>query len=176
VGTRVFCISVADLFRALGVQGETKQAAKYEHLVKRALRFNQALADSFVPGPDSKLTDELLVEQYDAWQSLQMLQDSLSRLTAADAERLPHVWRLLQSALDALASCFDQTSDPSSEADSTIASQRLNALQIELLRSGGQPDRSWVYFGGILLAGRRLETQAERLASSLKAGAMRDRP
>jgi hypothetical protein len=173
VGTRVFCVSIADLLRTLGIKSEAKQVAKFEHLVKRALRFNQALADSFVPGPDSALTDELLVGQYDAWQSLQMLQDSLSHLTPADAKRLPEVWRALESALDSLAASFDLPLDPRLEADPTGTPERLNALQIELLRSAGRPDRSWVYFGGILLAGRRLLSQAERLASSLQASAAR---
>ena len=169
VSTRVFCRSVADLLRAIGRQSNAIEAGKFEHLVKRSLRHSQALSDSLVPSPDTKLTDELLLGQYDAWQSLQMLQDSLGRLTATDAERLPVVWSALLAALEALANSFDRPLGPQPEGGAITSGQSMNGLQIELLRSGGQPDRSWVYFGGIVLAGRRLEAQAHQLAASLKS-------
>ena len=171
VSTRVFCRSVADLLRALGGQSSANTVAKYEHLVKRALRYSQALADSLVPGSDTELTDELLLGQYDAWQTLQMLQDSLGRLSTADALRLPVVWSALLAALEALATSFERQLEPKPEGGATTSSPSMNGLQIELLRSGGQPDGSWVYFGGIILAGRRLEAQASRLAGSLKSRA-----
>ena len=170
VSTRVFCRSVADLLRALGGQSDARTVAKFEHLVKgRGLHYSQALSDNMVPGPETKLTDELLLGQYDAWQTLQMLEDSLGRLTAADAERLPVVWSALLAALEVVATSFERPLTPEPEGGVTTSSQSMTGLQIELLRSGGQPDRSWVYFGGIILAGRRLDAQASRLAGSLKS-------
>jgi hypothetical protein len=169
VSIRVFCRSVADLLRSLGGRSNPQTVAKYEHLVKRALRYSQALSDSLVPGEDTELPDELLLGQYDAWQSLQMLQDSLGRLTAADAERSPVVWSALVAALEALATSFEGPLEPEPKTGATVSSPNMDGLQIELLRSGGQPDRSWVYFGGIVLAGRRLDAQANRLAGSLKS-------
>ena len=176
VSTRVFCRSVADLLRTLGEPSNGVTAAKFEHLVKRALRHSQALADSLVPGPDSKLTDELLLGQYDAWQSLQMLQDSLGRLTTEDAERLPVVWSALSAALEGLAKSFDRPLGPEPEGGPITSGRSMNGLQIELLRSGGQPDRSWVYFGGIVLAGRRLEARAHQLVGSLESREIGGKP
>jgi hypothetical protein len=176
VSTRVFCRSVADLLRALGGQSNAITAAKYEHLVKRALRHSQALSDSLVPGPDTRLTDELLLGQYDAWQTLQMLQDSFARLTTADAERLPVVWSALVAALEALATSFERPLEPERNGGAATSSLSMNGLQIELLRSVNEPDRSWVYFGGIVLAGRRLDAQAHQLAGCLKSRSGEPRP
>jgi hypothetical protein len=167
-GTRVFCACVGSLLRVLDVESDPQESTSYQHLVKRALRFNQALADGLQDGPDSQAIDELLVGQYDVWQSMEMLEDSLGHLQKSNLERLPGIAKAMRVGLDNLACAFDRRGAGPDEQGQPASARCLSALEIELLRSKSHPDRSWVYLGGILLAGRRLETQAERMAERVR--------
>lgn len=167
-GTRIFCTTVANFLYSLGPECDDRQAAKNQHLVKRALRFNQALADGLEDGVADRTIDELLVGQYDVWQTLEMLQDSLCHLAAEDLQRLPGICTVLREALDGLATSFDRRNGRQLEASLPPARKSMNAVQIELLRSNGEPDYSWVHLGGVVQAGRRLEAQAERLVEALQ--------
>ena len=63
-GTRIFCTCVANYLRTLGPECDVALSAKHQHLVKRALRFNQALADSLDDQADSRMIDALLVNAH----------------------------------------------------------------------------------------------------------------
>jgi hypothetical protein len=162
-GARIFGIGVANFLHSLEPGCDERLTAKNQHLVTRTLQFNQALADSLEDEVNSKQIDELLIAQYDVWQSLEMLQDSLGHLSSEDIERMPGVKNALSDALASLAAAFDPRTERANGAGLSSSGKSMNVLQIELLRPGSQPDRSWVYFGGVLLAGRRLETQTDRL-------------
>lgn len=167
VGTRVFCSCTADLLSVLVDSSPALRAARYQHLVQRALRFNQALADSLQPGTETERINELLLGQYDVWQLLQMLEDSLGHLSPADAQRFPRVWGGLINAIAELASTFHLAGTAYREEPSTPVCAHMRALEEKLLRADVSPDASWVHFGGIVLAGCRLEVQAERLINML---------
>ncbi len=167
-GTRVFCSCTADLLRVLVDSGSAPRTAKFKHLVQRALRFNQALADSLQPGTETKQIDDLLLGQYDVWQLLQMLEDSLGHLTPVDAQHFPKVWSGLTSAVGELARSFDRASAAHRVEPSTPVCAHMRALEEKLLQTDVAPDSSWVHFGGIVLAGSRLEVQAERLNNLLR--------
>ena len=107
VGTRIFCSSVADLLEALAEDPPGKRTGRCEHLVKRALRFNQALDDNFLPGSESLWSDKLLLEQYEAWQLMQMLQNSLDHLSSARATSQTKIWPALRASLQGLARYYE---------------------------------------------------------------------
>jgi hypothetical protein len=165
-GTQIFCTSAANYLRTLGPECDLALSAKHQHLVKRVLRFNQALADSLDDGTNSLTIDELLMNQYDVWQTLEMLQDSLCRLAPTDFEKMHEVQTALHEALFAIATSFDEAAARMS--DTSPSTRNTNALEAEVLRSSAEPTRAWVYLGGVILAGRRLEAQARLLAERLR--------
>ncbi|CAN5390682.1 hypothetical protein BH10PLA2_BH10PLA2_11630 [soil metagenome] len=167
IGTRLFCSSVADLLHTLSLASPGERADRCEHLVKRALRFNQALADNFLPGSESFWTDELLAEQYEAWQLLQMLQDSLTHLRPEDELLRPAVWSALRAGLDSLAEKYADLGVTQSQSPPP-GSGLMQPFQAALLATGADADLSWAYFGSVLMAASRMENQTARLAGILR--------
>jgi hypothetical protein len=167
IGTRIFCSSVADLLHTLSLARPGERADRCEHLVKRALRFNQALADNFLPGSESFWTDELLAEQYETWQLLQMLQDSLTHLCPQDEQLRPAAWGALRAGLEGLSEKYAELGVTQSRLPPP-GNQIMQPLADALLATGADADISWAYFGSILMAARRMENQVARLAGILR--------
>jgi hypothetical protein len=168
VGTRIFCSSVANLLEALAENPTGKRAGRCEHLVKRALRFNQALADNFLPGSESLWSDKLLLEQYEAWQLTQMLRDSLDHLSAARSTSQTKIWPTVRASLQGLARYYESLGIGGDSAKPIETVDVMHLLKSEVVTGESKPDLSWAYLGGILLAGRRMQSQAMRLASILR--------